>query len=593
MNERNQLNWVKAIAALTATLATCSPLAAKEGDLHNPERPSGPGIPRPKTRPEVPTTPSALPAENESRQEASILFPGEVRSIDGRENNEDHPEWGAAESPFLRLFPSDYDDGASSPAGPHLPSARAISNAVMDQEGSTPNARGATDYLWQWGQFLDHDITETPAIDPAEPFNIEVPAGDPWFDPNGTGTMETPMNRSYYEEIDGVREQVNEITAFIDASNVYGSSEERAFALRALDGSGKLKTTASDNGDLLPYNFSGLDNAGGPSPLYFLAGDVRANEQLGLTAMHTLFVREHNHWALTYRDMNPETSGEECYQFARMIVGAEMQRITYHEFLPLILGRPLPDYQGYRPDLNPGIANSFATGGYRFGHSLLSSTLLRVDAQGDEIDAGHLSLADAFFNPSHIEEEGIDPVLRGLAAQACEELDAKMIDEVRNLLFGPPGSGGLDLAALNIQRGRDHGLPSYNSMRETLNQPPARTWREVNPDPEIADQLSSAYENVEDIECWVGMLCEPQMPGAMVGPLLHRVLTNQFMRLRDGDRFWYQNHLPQELIQLVEDQTLAGIIRRNTEIGDELPPNVFLIERGTQTRPPEPRRRSR
>ena len=88
-----------------------------------------------------------------------------------------------------------------------------------------------------------------------------------------------------------------EITAFIDASNVYGSGEERAYALRTLDGTGKLKTTISEVGDLLPYNTPGLANAPAATPNFFLAGHVRANEQIALTAMHTLFVREHNHWA--------------------------------------------------------------------------------------------------------------------------------------------------------------------------------------------------------------------------------------------------------------------------------------------------------
>ena len=131
--------------------------------------------------------------------------------------------------------------------------------------------------LWQWGQFLDHDITETPIHDPEEPFNITVPNGDPSFDPESTGTQEIPMSRSFYEDDDGlgVRQQVNVITAFIDGSNVYGSDTERANALRTLDGTGRLKvTTTETHGDLLPFNEEGLDNAGGPSNELFLAGDV-------------------------------------------------------------------------------------------------------------------------------------------------------------------------------------------------------------------------------------------------------------------------------------------------------------------------------
>ena len=127
------------------------------------------------------------------------------------------------------------------------------------------------------GQFVDHDIDITESIDPAEAFDINVPAGDPGFDLTGTGTQLIGLNRSFYKvDKEGVRQQVNDITAFIDASNVYGSDEERAFALRTLDRTGKLKMS---DGDLLPFNTNGLANA--PTAFasnFFLAGDVRANE---------------------------------------------------------------------------------------------------------------------------------------------------------------------------------------------------------------------------------------------------------------------------------------------------------------------------
>ena len=190
---------------------------------------------------------------------------------------------------------------------------------------------------------------------------------------------------------------------------------------------------------------------------------------MGLTALHTLFVREHNYWAESYAGLNPQAMDEEIYQFARMIVGAEIQAITYREFLPILLGRDsLPDYRGYREDVRADISNAFGAAAFRIGHSMLSPQLLRVDGSGAEIESGHLSLAASFFDPSLIESDGIEPILRGLASQECQELDARLIDEVRNFLFGSPGAGGFDLAALNIQRGRDHGIPDYNSTRVCL-----------------------------------------------------------------------------------------------------------------------------
>ena len=575
--------------ALTLIVLAASvwPLAAQQP--RDRRAPQVPLPPRHRTPPEEEARPAPPPPEAPAE---AMNFPSEFRRIDAYGNHIEEPETGMPGEPMIRLFRNDYADGAGEPSGADRPSARAISNAVAAQEGTVENARGATDFLWQWGQFLDHDLDETPVADPAEPFDIPVPAGDPWFDPFGTGQVTIGMNRSHGEIIDGVRQQVNEITAFIDASNVYGSDDDRAYALRKLDGSGELKTTESDHGPLLPYNEGGFANAPESSAHWFLAGDVRANEQAGLTAMHTLFVREHNHWARQMRQANPGLSEDDLYEFARMIVGAEMQHITYAEFLPLLLGpEAIRRYEGFRDQVDPTIANEFASAAYRLGHSLLPEILRRVGPDGTTIEAGDLPLADAFFDPSLIENHGIDSILRGLASQRCSELDGMLVDGVRNFLFGSPGAGGFDLASLNIQRGRDHGLPGYNEARRQLGMRPARRWRDVHPDPEVQQRLAAAYESVDEIDLWVGGLCEPHVPGSMVGPVFHRILVDQFTRLRDGDRFWYQQALPPEVRDLVERQTLAQVIRRNTDIGDELSDNVFLVEDAEEPRPPRRRRR--
>jgi peroxidase len=327
------------------------------------------------------------------------------------------------------------------------------------QRSLRPNSAGASDFLWQWGQFLDHDIVETPIADPAEPMDIPVPRGDIYFDPQGTGVQTIAFNRSAYETPGGVREQLNNITAYIDASMVYGSEHGRADELRVFDGTGRLRTS---EGGLLPFNVNGFDNAPtAHDPSYFLAGDIRANEQVGLTAMHTLFVREHNRWAAQIASQHPGMGGDEIYERARAMVAAEVQAITYNEFLPLLLGPDaIPPYRGYEPMANAGISNGFATAAYRVGHTMLSSTIRRLGADGFAIDAGHLPLANAFFAPREIVDHGIDPVLRGLASQRAQEIDEMVIDDVRNFLFGPPGAGGFDLASLNIQRGATTGCPA-------------------------------------------------------------------------------------------------------------------------------------
>jgi hypothetical protein len=503
------------------------------------------------------------------------------RTIDGSDNNPYAPQLGAAHTLLVRLADADYADGVYEMAGAHRKSAREISNLVCDQRESIPNRRYASDFVWQWGQFVDHDIDLTQGAEPAEPADIPVPRGDRWFDPFHSGTAVIPFNRSLYDPATGSgrhdpREHINQISAWIDASNLYGSDSARAAALRANDGSGRLATS---EGDLLPWNEAGFANAGGNGSNLFLAGDVRANEQAALTAMHTLWVREHNHWAGEIRGWAPDASGDEVYEAARILVTAEMQIITYREFLPALLGPgALRPYRGYDPSVDAGIASEFSTAAYRLGHSMLNATLLRLDRRGRETRHGHLALRDAFFAPHRITDEGgIEPLLRGLAAQRSQKVDPYVIDDVRNFLFGPPGSGGFDLAALNIQRGRDHGLPSYNDMREAMGLARARDFGDVSRDPEVRRRLAAAYDHVDDIDLWVGGLAERPLGGALVGPLVRAIVADQFEALRDGDRFYYRRSLPQHLVQYLERTKLSTIIRRNTRIGHELQDDVFRI----------------
>lgn len=557
------------ILAIAVSLLGAGPvLAAERGDRsadakerrHSPTQPL-------QSRGDVERRDIERRNRERAQRRGSALADLEVRSIDGSDNNLDNPEWGRADTAFVRLSHADYSDGTGAPSGDRRPNPREISNAVVAQPGSILNESGASDFVWLWGQFLDHDIDLTPTVSPVESFDITIPVGDPFFDPEGTGEQTMPLDRSLYVHVDGLRQQINMITAYIDASNVYGSDPEFAAGLRTLDGTGRLKTSA---GDLLPFDPA--------SPSSFMAGDSRVNEHVALAAIHTLFVREHNHWADRFRRENRRLDDEQIYQMARAVVAAEMQVITYREFLPLLLGPDaLARYGGYRPDVNPGIANEFATASFRFGHTMVSPQLLRLDRSNDQIAAGHLPLRNAFFRPDEVVSHGIDSLLRGLAAQPAQRIDVHIIDDLRNFLFGAPGAGGFDLASLNIQRGRDHGLPPYNEVRRRLGLEAAVDFADVSSDPDIQARLASVYASVEDIDLWVGGLAEDPVPGALVGETVRTVLADQFERLRDGDSFWYEIHLPQDLIAEVEKQTLATIIRRNTGIGREIRDNVFVI----------------
>jgi peroxidase len=206
------------------------------------------------------------------------------------------------------------------------------------------------------------------------------------------------LDRSASTIVDGVHQQLNNITAFIDASSSTAPRKTAPDELRTNDGTGMLKTSA---GGLLPFNVNGFHNA--PTdhdPSFFLGGDIRANEQIALTAMHTLFVREHNHHAQRLRDRHPGFSGDEIYEHARAIVAAEIQAITYNEFLPMLLGPgAIPPYQGYRPEVDAGIEQPVRDRGLPRGPHHALAQLRRLDENNQPIAAGHVPLADGFFNP--------------------------------------------------------------------------------------------------------------------------------------------------------------------------------------------------
>lgn len=482
-----------------------------------------------------------------------------ARTLNGADNSHFEPSFGQANTALRRVTATRYGgDGSGGDMISGMPNPRLISNIVAAQTRTAKNSHGMTDFVWQWGQFLDHDIslTESHAASGVAP--IPVAPGDI------LGPRPIAFNRSIYmpttgDAPDNPRQQINQITAWIDGSNVYGSDDATAASLRThVDG--KLKMSPND---LLP-----LVNGA------FVAGDVRAMEQAGLTAMHTLFVREHNRLAEQIKYHDNALNDEAIYELARKIVGAQMQNITYNEFLPALLGELAPKASDYDYDatINPAIANEFSTAMYRFGHTMLASDLKLVNPDGTP--AGYAPLRNVFFNPSFILSDpmNLDRLLAGLASQRANEIDTQLVDDVRNFLFGPPGAGGLDLASLNIQRGRDHGIGSYNDLRIAYGLAPAAGFDDITSDKDLETLLSIVYNSVDDVDAWVGGLAEDHLIGAGVGELIAHAIIEQFIRLRDADRFFYMADpdLRQPIIAAVAgdvfDVKLSDIILRNTQI---------------------------
>lgn len=511
------------------------------------------------------------------------------RTYDGSQNNLQHPEYGAAHTPLLRMSGQGYADGMATPQSEGLPNPREVSNALFAQDGLLNDPVGLSDYTWVFGQFMDHDLSLTEL--PGEAFNIPVPMGDPQFDPFATGRAEIPLLRNGHIPGTGTapgnpRQYDNELTAFVDASSVYGSSEADALWLRAFS-DGKLKVSA---GNMLPYNtLSGeadspedpsaphMANATGtPGPL-FVAGDLRANENPLLLLMHLIFVREHNRQCDLLKAAHPEWNDEQLYHHARKIVGGIVQSITYDEWLPS-MGVTLPPYQGYDPAINPQMANVFTAAAFRVGHTLLNGNIRRLDENGEVIPQGNQTLREAFFNLQAYEGIGIEPYLRGMAAQTQQRMDSRIVDDIRNFLFGPPGAGGLDLASINIARGRDRGLNTYNNVRSAYGLNPYANFSDINPAPEVYTVLEELYAgDIDKLEPWPAMLAERSADGSIFGPTIRTIMREQFTRLRDGDRFFYLNDpvLSQEEKEMITRMSFRDVIMYNSDI-DIMQNNIFV-----------------
>lgn len=543
-----------------------------------------------KVRSRVMRLEKLLPRELLAVDMAGLLRSGNfvTYSVDGTGNNVAQVEWGSTQEKLLRLAKAEYGDGISTPNGTDRPSARAISNAIADQgDQDIISDRNMAAFSYVWGQFIDHDIGLTPTGG-TEKMSIPVPTGDPYFDPASTGTKTISTSRSIFDATTGTslsnpREQVNTITSWLDGSMIYGSDTKTAAALRTMSG-GKLKIGADG---LLPVNNTvnfpngtltmANDAHRLPDNKMLAAGDVRANENIELTSLQSLFVREHNRWATRLAVENPRLTDAELYTRARALVIGEIQAITYNEWLPTILGPSgVAAYRGYNAQVDPGLSNEFSTGAFRFGHSLLGNDVEFFDNNGKAI-AEEIELSDAFFNPAALEGKTIDSIFKYLSSDPASELDSKVVGSVRNFLFGAPVQGGFDLASLNIQRGRDHGIADYNDVRAAVGLPKVRSFAEITRNRELQTKLQQLYGSVDKIDLWVGALAEDHLPGASVGPTVARVLVDQFQRIRNGDRFWYQNQFRGQLLRDIDSTQLSDILKGNTGMTN-LQSNVFVFQ---------------
>ncbi|GMS82212.1 hypothetical protein PENTCL1PPCAC_4387, partial [Pristionchus entomophagus] len=510
------------------------------------------------------------------------------RSLDGTCNNLKQPMHGASFRPYIRHFPSEYEDGKGEPVATisdARPPAREANRVMLSSAQSVVHDM-YNNIMMQFGQFLSHDMVRTTLLPSAQCTTCQnvpgkcmsVPISDK--DPNAAFKQRTCLRISRSAPICNIepREQINENTAFIDGSMIYGSSPRDLHKFRE-GRTGLLKMTLFNQQMLLPFDqnkCASLDKC----TATFTAGDIRANLFIGLSAMHIIFAREHNRLAGVLQGLNPSWSGDRVFQESRKIVGAQIQHVVYKSYLPKLLGsafeKVIGPYKAYDSSVDPTVANEFTTGAFRFGHGMIEEFYQRIDFSGQNSSHGGFSFGDGVFKTGKILwEGGIDPIIRGMMITAVKR-PHRMTPAITEKMFGTT-----DLGSLNIQRGRDHAIPSYNKMRVFCGLPAAKEFEDFKDlilDKNLRAGLAKNYKTVDDVDFYVGAMLEDPVVGGLVGTTLSCVIGEQFKRTRDGDRFYYENPDVFSAAQLAEinKQTLSRVICDNGDRFELVSEDAFL-----------------
>ncbi|KAK2585039.1 hypothetical protein KPH14_008560 [Odynerus spinipes] len=555
------------------------------------------------------------------------------RSIDGSCNNIDNPSWGRSMTAYTRILFPEYLDGIQEPRNigqtkTALPSARIVSATMAEYNDQSDATKTLT--VMQWSQFISHDLAYTPVrkmVSSGKPISccredgnalsprhihpdcaaITVPDKDPVYGKHWVRCMNyvrsLPVLRS--ECTFGPVEQMNQASHFLDGSTIYGSTLEKSRELREFQG-GRLRMDVRNGSEFLPPE-SDAQIASQCKGGCYDSGDDRVNVYPQLAVIHTIWHREHNRIARKLNELNPSWTDEILYQESRRIVIAEIQHITYSEWLPIILGKMNVRATGlfistgysrnYDPEDEPAVSNEAATAALRFLNSLMQGRMM--DAHNtvlfhSMLDKSRrivksLELSEYFFDPRVIEINNVfDGLLLGLTTQTSQKMDLNLIPDITSKLYATDKNNlGLDAISLDIQRGRDHGLPGYNHYRKHCGLPIAKNFNDfLDYIPlELVNKLRSIYAHPNDVDLVIGGMAERSPDDGLVGPTFRCLIFEQFARTRRTDRFFYDSAMqpypftPDQLAE-IRNVTLARIFCDNGDNIESMQPNVFNIPQG-------------
>ncbi|CAG8704822.1 10474_t:CDS:10, partial [Dentiscutata erythropus] len=528
-----------------------------------------------------------------------------ARLINGSDNNAINPIAGTPHQPFLRAISSlNFNQNSSpvtsptdflglKPSGPTTikctdslpaglyPMPRCISNVIckyntplydVNALSSYRSFRRTSHFATFFGQYISFDIASSKNTNPTYP--IFLPADDPFYNPNSNSTISPyqlnvpflPANRSEGnndtnpETRNPLLSGINYVTPFLDLNNIYGISDQDAL--------NRLRNTSANKGKLKTYIINGQEfPPKSASDGSFIWGTIERAFNIFTLAIQTIWIREHNRLCdELYQKYGSSWTDEQYFQEARRWVTAFYQKAVAEEYFGAVLGRPLPAYQNYNPDITPGVDTYFSTVTFRYGHSELSDFYRIQDEYGDTLY--DLSLQD-ITNLTLLEELGLERVLWSMILQRQEEVDVFLADATKKVINF--NNNTYDLASIDVLRSRDRGIPLYNVVRQYFGFPKAQSFANISKNPIIQENLAKIYPNgVETVEAWVGVMSEDHLDGSNFGMVMNA----------NSDSFWFEK--PEMFTSderlIIRNTTLRDIIIRNINNSVYFPQNLWSVQ---------------
>ncbi|XP_071443204.1 peroxidase-like [Hetaerina americana] len=332
----------------------------------------------------------------------------------------------------------------------------------------------------------------------------------------------------------------------------------------------------------------------------YLTGDERLNEHPWLASHHVVLIREHNRVARRLSDMHPHWDDERLFQETRRIVTAIFQSITYRDYLPRIVGKRILERidlvvgakgsgggGSYNASVNPSSMSVFSTAAFRYLHTLIEG---QIQIQGEgRCPIKTYDLSDIQYYATLLEKpEFLTSAFRGMTNQPAQSADTFVTKEVTNKLSKIKKPFGQDLVSIDIQRGRDHGLPSYNDMREMCGLSRAKDFhhfQDVMSEKSIM-QLKSLYRSANDVDLIVGGSLEDHCVdgdhSSLVGPTFGCIIAEQFFRWRSGDRYFFDHaegpgKFTKAQLKAIMKVTLSSLLCENLEDLEYMQADAFSI----------------